>query len=228
MESVRYMANVITSANLMLGTVSILLAILSKFVPAAWVIFLAFICDIADGKIARMADGTSTFGQQCDSLADLVSFILAPCVLVFTFRRPEFFIWRLLACLLIVFCGAFRLARFNTESESKAAFFNGLPSPAFGLGIASGVLLLYRYNLAIEPRIVSIAAAFMAVMMVSQVKYPSFKDAALLHWKYLLFFGIVFALLFVIPEITVFLLVVTYIVGMPIKMNMARSGGNLI
>lgn len=226
MESANYMANVTTAANLLFGAMSIFLSVIGKYVPAAWIIFFSIIFDIADGKIARMGNnGFSEFGKQFDSLADLVSFVVAPSVLIFTLNRPQFFLWRILVCLVAVFCGAFRLARFNTEAEEKISrFFNGLPSPAFGAITVSIVLVHYKYHLAVEPRIVSVLVAILAMMMVSSIKYPTFKNVALFRWKYLLGFVIILPLLFIIPELVVFILSLVYVLFMPIKANLMREG----
>lgn len=224
MESTQYMANVVTSANLLFGAISVFLSVMGRFIPAAWIIFFSIIFDIADGKIARMGGEFSAFGREFDSLADLVSFVVAPSVLIFSLNRPEFFLWRILVCLVAVFCGAFRLARFNTEAEGKIAlFFNGLPTPAFGAVLASLTLIYYRYNLRIEPRIISVSIALLAMMMVSRIKYPTFKDVSLLQWKYILLFAIILPLLFFIPELVVFILSLVYIIFMPVKANLSKA-----
>lgn len=225
MESARYMANVTTAANLLFGAISIFLSVIGKYVPAAWIIFFSIVFDIADGKIARMGGGFSEFGKQFDSLADLVSFVVAPAVLIFTLNCPEFFLWRLLVCLVVIFCGTFRLARFNTEAEDKiAVFFNGLPTTGFGMVCTSIVLVHYKYNLEVEPRIISIIVAILAMMMVSGIKYPTYKDISLFQWKYLLGFAIISAALFVIPELTVFIISAIYIIFIPAKANLMRGG----
>ena len=221
MESTRYMANVITAANLLFGAMSIFLSIMGRYVPAAWIIFFSIIFDIADGKIARMGNEFSEFGKQFDSLADLVSFVVAPSVLIFTLNRPEFFLWRLLVCLVVVFCGVFRLARFNSETEEKIAlFFNGLPTTGFGMVCASMVLIHYKYNLEIEPRVISVMTAILAMTMVSGIKYPTFKNVSLFQWKYLLGFAIILPMLFIAPELTVFILSLVYLILIPIKANL--------
>ena len=211
------MANVVTAANLLFGAMSIFLSVSGKYVPAAWIIFFSIAFDIADGKIARMGNGFSEFGRQFDSLADLVSFVLAPAVLVWTLNVPSFFLWRVMVCLAVVFCGAFRLARFNTEAEGRQPlFFNGLPTPGFAAPVASIVLVHYRYNLTVQPRIISVIVATLAIMMVSRIKYPTFKDAALLRWKYLPAFAIIPVMLFIIPELSAFVLSFAYVVLIPI------------
>ena len=224
MESARYMANVATAANLLFGVMSIFLSAIGKYVPAAWIIFFSVVFDIADGKIARMSNEFSEFGKQFDSLADLVSFVVAPSVLIFTLNRPPFFLWRLLVCLMVIFCGAFRLARFNTEAEVRQdLFFNGLPTTGFGGFLASIVLVHYHYNLEIEPRIISLIVAILAMLMVSPIKYPTYKEVSLFQWKYMLGFAIILAMLFIVPELVVFVLLLAYVVFMPIKANLASK-----
>ncbi len=225
MESAHYMANITTAANILFGAMSIFLSIIGKYVPAAWIILFSVIFDIADGKIARLSNGFSEFGKEFDSLADLVSFVVAPAVLIFTLNRPHFFLWRLLVCLIIIFCGAFRLARFNIEAEDKITiFFNGLPTTAFGMACASIVLVHYRYNLQTEPRIISIILAILAMLMVSGIKYPTYKDVSLFRWKYLFGFAIMLVMLFVIPELTILLMSLIYVVLMPLKANLKKEG----
>jgi CDP-diacylglycerol--serine O-phosphatidyltransferase len=228
MESAQYMANIITTANLLFGAMSILLAVIGKYIPAAWIIFFSVIFDIADGKIARMGNNLSAFGKQFDSLADLISFVIAPAVLIFTLNRPEFFLWRLLVCLIVIFCGAFRLARFNIEAEEKLAhYFNGLPSPGFGMVCASFVLVYYHYNLMIEPRVISIIVAVLAVLMVSQIKYPTYKDVSLFHWRYLLGLAVILPMLFIVPELTVLVISLIYLIVIPItsiKLKQMKKG----
>jgi CDP-diacylglycerol--serine O-phosphatidyltransferase len=227
MESTRYMANVVTAANLLFGAMSIFLSVVGRSVAAAWIIFFSIIFDIADGKIARMGsdNGFSEFGKQFDSLADLVSFVIAPAVLIFTLHPPSFFLWRLLVCLVAVFCGAFRLARFNTEAEDKIAlFFNGLPTPAFAAPLASFALVYYHYNLQVDPQVISVTVAILAMMMVSRIKYPTFKDVTLFRWRYLAVFVIILPLLFIIPELVLFVLSFIYVIVMPVRANLIMEG----
>ncbi|MFH1046635.1 MAG: CDP-diacylglycerol--serine O-phosphatidyltransferase [Candidatus Omnitrophota bacterium] len=225
MESVHYMANVTTAGNILFGTMSILLSVVGRHIAAAWIIFFSIVFDIADGKIARMGTkGFTQFGKQFDSLADLVSFVVAPAVLIFTLYTPEFFLWRVLVCLLAVFCGAFRLARFNVEAEEKITlFFNGLPTPAFAGMLTSLVLVCHRYNIVVEPRVIELIVGFLAMMMVSHIKYPTYKGVSLLQWHYGLSFIIILLLLFVIPELVVFVLFGIYVVCIPVKINLAKG-----
>ncbi|MFH1245363.1 MAG: CDP-diacylglycerol--serine O-phosphatidyltransferase [Candidatus Omnitrophota bacterium] len=224
MESARYMANVITAANLIFGATAIFLALMTKYVPAAWIIYLAILCDIADGKIARMGKELSEFGKQFDSLADLVSFVVAPAVLIFSLSRTTFCLWRLIACLIAVFCGTFRLARFNTENEDKQTrFFHGLPTPGFGAICASIVLISHKYNIQLESRTISAAVAILAIMMVSHIKYPSFKDKTVYQGKYLLAVVVMLIMLLFIPELTMFILCSMYVIFLPLRINLKEG-----
>ncbi len=218
------MANVVTAANLLFGTMSILLSVMGRYVQAAWIIFFSIIFDIADGKIARMGDEPSEFGRQFDSLADLVSFIIAPSILIFTLSRPEFLLWRLLVCLAAVFCGVFRLARFNTENgEKEGIFFKGLPSPAFAASAASFVLVYHHYNLQLDSQAISLVVGILAMMMVSGIRYPTFKNVPLFQRKYLVGFVLILPLIFIIPELTIFILSLIYVIFIPIKANLMKG-----
>jgi len=224
MESAQYMANVVTSANLLFGAMSIFLSLVGKYVPAAWVVLFAIVFDIADGKIARMGNETSQFGKQFDSLADLVSFVVAPAVLISVLDRPDFSLWRLLACLTVVFCGTFRLARFNTEAEDKISlFFNGLPTPGFAAIIVSFILVYHHYNLKVDPQVISGTVAILAMMMVSSIKYPTFKNIPLFQRRHLLYVALAIVALFIVPEVVIFILSVLYVLVMPIKANLMKG-----
>ncbi len=127
-----------TTFNMISGFSSVLLAFRGHFTLAAVLIAFAIVMDIADGFVARLVGATSPFGLQLDSLADLISFGVAPAVLVHTWALDE---WPLLAWLvafLWLSCAAFRLARFNVTIDPAAdkRYFVGLPSP----GAASVVI----------------------------------------------------------------------------------------
>lgn len=221
-------ANAITATNLFFGAISIFLSVMGKYVPAAWIIFLAIICDIADGKLARMSNAFSQFGKEFDSLADLISFVIAPAILIFTLSQQAFFFWRLSVCILVIFAGAFRLARFNTQDQGKIAlFFNGLPTPAFAAIVTSFMLLHYKGSCRITPQIILFIAGALAMLMASHIKYPTFKDILLFQSKYMLGVVIVVAMLLIMPELSVLILSLTYVLGMPIKANLkAKRDGS--
>lgn len=128
-KSIYILPNLFTSMNLFCGYYSIIASVQLKFFEAAIAVFVGAVFDLLDGKIARATNTTSKFGVEYDSLADLITFGLAPALLMYLWvlesaGRPG---WS--AALLFTICSALRLARFNTYS-SASPDFEGLPTPA--------------------------------------------------------------------------------------------------
>jgi CDP-diacylglycerol--serine O-phosphatidyltransferase len=170
-----------TLGNMMLGFAAILVAIRGDHTLAAVLIGLSIIFDITDGAVARLVGSVTPFGLQFDSLADLLSFGLAPALLVFTLFSEGRDAWDPLgwiACFLWVACAAIRLARFNTTIDPTAdkRFFVGLPSPG-----AAGVVLasVFAFGHLMEGRDrlwVLLIVAVPAVLMVTNIRYRSFRS----------------------------------------------------
>jgi CDP-diacylglycerol---serine O-phosphatidyltransferase len=171
--------NLFTTASLFCGFYSIIASMKGDFHLAAVSILIAIVLDGLDGRIARITNTTSSFGSQYDSLSDLVAFGVAPSLLVYSWALAPYGKWGWLAAFMFVACGALRLARFNVQIgliESKV--FNGLPIPGAAAVVGTGVLLFFYlggegrfYNLAIP-----IAVTGLSLLMVSSVKFYSFKD----------------------------------------------------
>ncbi|MCC6477096.1 CDP-alcohol phosphatidyltransferase family protein [bacterium] len=139
----RYLANILTGANLVFGVSGILMAVDGHPVLAAWLIVLAGVMDAFDGKAARYFGGSSDFGLHFDSLADVISFGVAPSILAYTvaFRDLE---WPgMFVCILPVLAAAFRLARFNLGADEHSHDYEGLASPAHAGLITTFVLMNY-------------------------------------------------------------------------------------
>lgn len=133
--------NIFTTLNLMFGFYSIIAGIQGRFLHAALAIFLAAVFDGLDGRIARMTGTTSRFGVEYDSLADLISFGLAPGLLLYNYFLNDFKRLGWLAAFLYVACAALRLARFNLQhAKEEKTTFTGLPSPG-GAGMATSLTL---------------------------------------------------------------------------------------
>jgi len=129
--------SILTLANLFFGFWSMVLAAQGDFYRASWWIVIAGILDTLDGLSARASKSASAFGAQLDSVVDMVSFGIAPAVLMFflLFSPQETFAW--IFCYAFVVCAALRLARFNTQSDrGHKRNFTGLPSTAAGAGLA--------------------------------------------------------------------------------------------
>jgi CDP-diacylglycerol--serine O-phosphatidyltransferase len=170
--------SLLTTGNLFCGFFAMLLTVEDRYFEASLAIFVAMVMDMLDGRVARLMKATSQFGVEFDSLADVVSFCVAPAFLVYSFAlsglgRPAWF-----AAFLFVICGALRLARFNVYTGvTDRRFFVGLPTPAGAGVLVSTVLLLYREE---APRWVLVAIAvgtyLTALLMVSTFRYWSFKE----------------------------------------------------
>ena len=127
--------------NLLSGYLAVVQTIEDRFEIACWLIVLAGFFDVLDGMVARITNGTSLFGVELDSLSDLVSFGVAPSVLVYVFGLRDFGALGLIASSLPAICGAMRLARFNVAFDgSKPDCFVGLPIPGMALVVVAIIL----------------------------------------------------------------------------------------
>lgn len=158
--------NLITFANLLCGVAAIMLATEGHFILAPATIFTAGVLDVFDGALARRLRGADPFGEALDSLADIISFGVAPALLVYDrYLHP----WPVLGWVVAggyVVCGAWRLARF--AADGKGPYFEGLPITMAGMSAAS--LLLYPDFW--SPRLVALAVLVLAVLMVSYLRFP--------------------------------------------------------
>jgi CDP-diacylglycerol--serine O-phosphatidyltransferase len=174
--------NLITTASLFAGFYAIVAAMDGRFVAAAWAIFVALILDGLDGRIARMTHSTSSFGVQYDSLADLVSFGVAPALLVYLWALKPFKQFGWVAAFLFVVCGALRLARFNVQTGSiDPRYFNGLPIPAAAMVIATCIAFYYQIGAWAPEKhhLILVMIYGLSFLMVSNIRYFSFKKVEL-------------------------------------------------
>lgn len=189
-----------------------------QFWAAAWAIIAAGVFDMLDGRIARLAKATSSFGVQYDSLSDVVSFGMAPAVLLFQWTLVPFGRLGWLAAFLFLACGALRLARFNVYSgKVPKGFFIGLPIP-IAAGVIASFYIFHETFWSIDPQWLPFATLtgnfVLASLMVSTIPFPSFKD---LNWRskasfgYLLIGVLVMILLAVRPELSLFVISAGYV-----------------
>jgi len=167
-----------TVGNLFCGYLSLWCSIRGTFEFAAVLIIAAGVLDALDGRIARMTHSTSKFGEEYDSLADLVSFGVAPAVLAYSWGLADFHRLGWMASFLFVVCGSMRLARFNIQAHVvDKRYFVGLPIPAAAGTVATIVL-------ATPERLVSrvwmggllALTVVLSYLMISTIRYRSFKD----------------------------------------------------
>jgi CDP-diacylglycerol--serine O-phosphatidyltransferase len=177
------MPSAFTLANLFFGIWSMVWASQGRFAWAGWFIVFAGILDLLDGRMARMSNTGSRFGAELDSLVDVVSFGVAPAMLLYVieFHSTGRFGW--LICYLYVVAVALRLARYNVSTAAKPTpgWFTGLPSPAAGMTAAtyyafSQTEWYQRTMLYInfEQQGLVVLLLLLSVLMVSNVKYPRF------------------------------------------------------
>ena len=227
-KGIYLLPNLLTTAGLFAGFYSIVAAIDGNFQAAAWAVFVAMILDGMDGRVARMTSTASDFGKEFDSLADMVSFGVAPAIVTYQWgveRLSEYgALWgRLgwLAAFLYVAAAAFRLARFNTNvAWTDRRYFQGLASPAAAACVASTVWVSTAYSIDGPVALVSgiTITALMAVLMMSRFRYLSFKDIKPGHrvrYGRLMLIPLVIGLIYIEPPLTTFLLLVTYAASGP-------------
>lgn len=219
--------NLFTTGNLFCGFWAIISVFQEKFFYAAVAILLACVFDILDGKVARLSGATSKFGVQYDSLADLVSFGIAPALLAFSWALRPYGKFGWLAAFLFVVCGALRLARFNVQSSSgEVKYFKGLPIPAAASMIALTILLYLRLIETdwVKDIVILVMIYVLAFLMVSNIRYFSFKELNLAKRKpFSIFIFIILSMIVIImePTIVLFVSVIFYVFSGPVNMLMA-------
>lgn len=175
--------NLITTLSLLSGFYSILASTSGEFYKAALAIFLSAILDGADGRVARMLNAQSPFGEQYDSLADMLAFGIAPAILVYSFALQPLGRIGLGCAFVFTACGAFRLARFNVQvGIVDKKYFVGLASPLAAILVTSAVMVAIDHRQWVgqyNGLIMGLFAAWVVIcglLMVSNVKYYSFKE----------------------------------------------------
>jgi len=189
------------------------------FTKAAMLILLAAFLDGIDGKVAKLTNSTSEFGMHLDSIADVISFGLAPGLLVYCWALFSYQRVGWLPAFLFLICGALRLARFNVQAShhENDKYFKGLPIPMGALMIASFVLLKPE----IEPRsflsvIIMLMVYGLSYLMISTIPYRSFKDIDLREKKsakVIFFFSLFLIVVLFEPSIMIFLIFLGYILS---------------
>ena len=225
-RGVYILPNLFTTGNLFCGFWAIVSVFQEKFFYAAIAILLASAFDVLDGKVARLSGATSKFGVQYDSLADLVSFGVAPALLAFSWALRPYGRFGWLAAFLFVVCGALRLARFNVMSASgETKFFKGLPIPAAASMIALIILLYLRLIETgwVKDIVILVMIYVLAFLMVSNIRYFSFKELNLAKRKpFSIFMFVILSMIVIVmePVIVLFGFVLAYICSGPVNMIM--------
>ena len=192
--------NLFTAASIFSGVFSIISAVNGNFEKAAWLIMLSLIFDGLDGRVARLTNTCSKFGVEFDSLADMVAFGVAPAFLIYMFVGFEFGRFGIVTSALFVIFGAIRLARFNVmTSSSEPSVFIGVPIPTAAVFVSLLVLLFNKYNFHIDYGIIIMFLAILvSILMISNIRYPSFKKIDFTPKHAMKFFITILLILFLI------------------------------
>lgn len=217
-KGIYILPNSLTLCGMFCGFYAILACFKGHYVYAAWAILIANIFDGLDGWVARLTNSTTKFGVELDSLSDLVAFGVAPAVLIYSWGDLHAFGrigWG--AAFIYVGCGALRLARYNVQmgsTESKA--FTGLPIPGAGTVIASLVLFYSDVLGTLEGRnyMILFLPFLLASLMVSTLRFHGLKEIDFKQRKpfwLLVVIVVAFVLIFMYPEIVIFLFAFIYV-----------------
>jgi len=234
MHGLYLLPSLFTSANLVMGFISVLFSINGHFAAAAWSIMISIIMDALDGRVARWTKSTSSFGIEYDSLSDLVSFGIAPSILMyqmvlFNMSKPGVTI-----AVFYVVAGALRLARFNIKAHEGvvSTHFIGLPIPA-AAGILASFALSYELfeNGSIIPvktiplimdkmpmifKSIPVIMVVLSILMISSVPYAAMKNFKLNRPKsFQLFTLFVIGIMLIItyPQNTIFIIFLLYLLS---------------
>ena len=218
--------SVLTTFGMFAGFYSIISSINGDFTIAAISILIAMFWDALDGRVASLTNTKSAFGAEYDSLADLVSFGLAPALLVYQWTLYELGRFGWLAAFVYLACAALRLARFNTQvGIADKRYFQGLPSPAAAGVIASMIWLKIWTFASFDSDVISLGyylgagiTILCGLLMVSNIRYYSFKefDSKKASFRFLLIVILSLIILVSKPNIILFTGFFVYLLSGPI------------
>jgi CDP-diacylglycerol--serine O-phosphatidyltransferase len=181
-QGIYLLPNLFTTAALFAGFYAIIAGMRGDFESAAIAIFLAMVLDGLDGRLARLTNTSSKFGAEYDSLSDMVSFGVAPALVIFSWALGDLGKFGWSAAFIYVACAALRLARFNTQIDTADKnYFTGLASPAAAAIIASTVWVcndLGWVGAALPHEVAMLVGALTAIvgfLMIANFRYYSFK-----------------------------------------------------
>ena len=226
-RGVYLLPSMLTVANMFCGWACIVYAMRGDYVTAAPLVAFAMILDTLDGRVARLMGATSNFGVHFDSLADVISFGLAPAVLVFTWGLEPLGRVGWAVSFLYITATAMRLARFNIQASSAdKRYFVGLPSPA-AAGVLASTVFAYPGGLTTAPEgIVAIVVVIIpASLMVSRIRYRNFSaPTPRRRHSYLTLLGIagVIAAIAVLPQAVLVVLAYSYLLSGLVGFAMSR------
>ena len=217
-KGIYLLPNLFTTGNLFCGFYAIISAQAGRFSYACIAVFVAMLLDGLDGRVARLTNTQSKFGEQYDSLADMVTFGVAPAMVAYSWALHDMGKVGWMIAFIYAACGALRLARFNAQIEvTDSRYFTGLPSPAAAAVVAGIVWAISDYGINGGSTVISLMAAIIvllvAVLMLSNIRYYSFKKIDLrgrVHFVFMLAIVLMFAVIFADPPRVLMLIFFVY------------------
>ena len=213
-----FLPNIFTALNMACGFTSIIFSWQHQFYYAAMLLILGSLFDMVDGRVARLTGTESVFGEQFDSLSDLISFGMAPALMTYNAFFIEYGRLGMIISFMFLLAGALRLARFNANIEKVSSdYFQGLPIPGAAWGVVGLVLWSVIFP---QMREWVIFSAFFVVgysiLMISNIPFVSFKksDWVRRYKKRVLFIiFLILIALFTYEEVMVGVLITSYVLG---------------
>jgi CDP-diacylglycerol--serine O-phosphatidyltransferase len=233
-KGIYILPSLLTCGSISSGYLSILSSIDGDFSKAAWFIVLAVAFDMTDGRVARLTKTTSEFGVQLDSLGDLISFGVAPSVMIYQLVLNSMSKVGMAIAILFVLCSALRLAKFNVSAHggTVCSSFIGLPTPAsagllvsfvlsyelldLGQSLSFKTIPILMKSMPLFFKIMPVVMVVLSLLMVSNIPYYSFKKMKLSRPKTFRLLVLVVLLLFLIiafPQNVIFVLFSLYILS---------------
>lgn len=226
-QGMSILPSLFTLGNMFCGYACVIYAMRGDYATAAPFIGIAVVLDMLDGRIARMTGTASEFGVQFDSMADVISFGMAPAILAFGWGLSSLGRLGWAAAFLFVTAAALRLARFNLQTASTdKRYFVGMPSPA-AAGVIAATVFAYPEGFAGEPLWAALAVLLVVIpagLMVSTIRYRSFKSFDVQSrrpFRTLILFAILMTAIVTRPQVVLVILAYVYLLS-PIIESLAH------
>ena len=224
-----FLPNIFTALNMACGFLSIHYSFKEDFYFASISLLIGSIFDAVDGRIARLTGTQSSFGEQFDSISDVISFGVAPSLLIYHCSFNNLGKLGIALSFVFLLCGALRLARFNANIEKVSSkFFQGLPIPGAAIGVVGYVLLSTKIGILRETSFLAgIYIVFYAFLMISNIPFYSFKEFKWIKTRKKLVLFIIFllmSLIFAYEDFMIFTLVTIYVFGCLVYFFILKKG----
>jgi len=213
-----FLPNVFTALNLACGFLVIILTVSEKFYYAGLTLVLGSVFDMVDGRIARLTGTQSNFGEQFDSMSDVVTFGVAPSIMIYYRFCQGYGRLGLVVAFLFLLCSALRLARFNANIDRvHPNFFQGLPTPVAALALGGYVLLSTELLFINDISLVAMAySVFYSFLMISNIPFCSFKKSEWMRMhkkRVLIIIFLIIAVTFIYEQFMIPAVILIYVIS---------------